>query len=167
MTHRGPASGEPVDTTRLPHIDEHTVTIDGSPDAVWPFLVDAVERAFTAAPAQVAARLLGCADTTATGPRPLADGSTVPGFHVAAAVPPTSLVLAGGHRFSRYTLRFRLEPLGPGRARLRAASDAEFPGAAGRLYRLAVVGSGGHRVAVRRLLSAVGRRARTAAVAPH
>jgi hypothetical protein len=42
---------------------------------------------------------------------------------------------------------------------LRAESRATFPGLAGAAYRLLVVRSGGHVVAVRRLLSAVRRRA--------
>ncbi len=155
-----------MDPDRLPYLDEHTVVIDCGPREAWPILVDAIERAFTSPVGRVGARLLGCADTEGTGPRPLGAGSTVPGFRVREAEPPAALVLVGRHRFSRYALRFRLEPLGPDRARLRAESRAAFPGTAGRLYRLAVVGSGGHVIAVRRLLSTVERRARRSRPAP-
>jgi hypothetical protein len=62
--------------------------------------------------------LLGCADTAAAGPRPLATGSTIPGFHVAAAEEPRELALAGRHRFSEYSLVFRLEDLGEAGTRL-------------------------------------------------
>jgi hypothetical protein len=55
-------------------------------------------------------------------------------------------------------LTFRLEPLDAHRSRLRAESRAAFPGVAGSVYRLLVVGSGGHVIGVRRLLSAVKRR---------
>jgi hypothetical protein len=42
---------------------------------------------------------------------------------------------------------------------LRARSYAEFPGPAGRVYRALVIGSGGHRIMVRRLLRDVADRA--------
>jgi hypothetical protein len=88
-----------------------------------------------------------------------AEGSTFPGFRVAAVVPGRELVLGGRHRFSSYALIFRLEPAGPGRSRLTAETRARFPGPAGGLYRLLVLGTGGHAVGVRRLLAAVRRRA--------
>ncbi len=101
---------------------------------------------------------MGCADSTRTGSRPLERGATIPGFRVAAAVPDVELVLEGRHRFSTYALTFHLERSDGERTDLRAETRARFPGAAGRFYRLLVVGSGGHRVAVRRLLDTVRRR---------
>jgi hypothetical protein len=85
-------------------------------------------------------------------------GSALPGFRVVAAVPGRELVLAGRHRFSSYALVFHLEPAGPGCSRLRAETRAAFPGLSGSLYRRLVIGTGGHAVGMRRLLSAVGRR---------
>ena len=41
--------------------------------------------------------------------------------------------------------------------RLRARTHAAFPGILGRLYRAAVIGSGGHRLMTRRLLRQVAR----------
>jgi hypothetical protein len=56
-------------------------------------------------------------------------------------------------------LTFRVEAAGRDRTRLRAESRAVFPGVAGGIYRLLVIGTGGHIVAVRRLLASVKRRA--------
>ena len=74
---------------------------------------------------------------------------------MAGAVPGALLALEGQHRYSTYALVFRLERI-DGRTRLRAESRATF---AGGTYRRLVVGTGGHAVAVRRLLAAVTRRA--------
>jgi hypothetical protein len=41
--------------------------------------------------------------------------------------------------------------------RLHARTQAAFPGLRGRLYRAAVIGSGGHRIITRRLLRQVAR----------
>lgn len=90
---------------------------------------------------------------------PLAEGSVFAGFRVVTAVPGRELVLQGSHRYSTYALVFRLDELAPGRSRLRAETRAVFPGPAGGLYRLLVIGTGGHAVGVRRLLSGIRRRA--------
>jgi hypothetical protein len=105
------------------------------------------------------ARVLGCEDVEVSGPRPLAAGSTFPGFHIAVLEEPSELALAGRHRFSDYALVFRLEELGANRTRLRAETRAEFPGVKGRIYRAMVIGTRGHVLATRRLLGAVQRRA--------
>ena len=143
----------------LPYRDEHTTVVAAGADDVWRALGETLDRSFSRPGANRYARLVGCADRTASGPRPLAEGSTFPGFRVAAAVPGRELVLGGRHRFSSYALIFRLESAGPGRSRLTAETRATFPGPAGGLYRLLVLGTGGHAVGVRRLLAAVRRRA--------
>ncbi|MEU0646310.1 hypothetical protein [Streptomyces umbrinus] len=143
----------------LPYRDEHTTVVEAGVDDVWRSLGETLDRSFSRPGANRYARLVGCADRTASGPRPLAEGSTFPGFRVAAAVPGRELVLGGRHRFSSYALIFRLEPAGPGRSRLTAETWATFPGPAGGLYRLLVLGTGGHAVGVRRLLAAVRGRA--------
>ncbi|MEU9786476.1 hypothetical protein AB0H92_36905 [Streptomyces phaeochromogenes] len=145
----------------LPYRDEHTTVVAAGADDVWRSLGDTLDQSFSRPGASRYARLVGCADRTASGPRPLAEGSTFPGFRVATAVPGRELVLGGRHRFSSYALIFRLEPAGPGRSRLTAETRATFPGPAGGLYRLLVLGTGGHAVGVRRLLAAVRRRAET------
>ena len=142
----------------LPAVDEHATAVAAGGDDVWAALLDTLERAFTRPGAASYARAVGAAERAASGPRPLAVGSTVPGFRVTTAVPGAELVLAGRHRFSDYAFVFRLEPIAPGRTRLRAATRAAFPGAAGGCYRLLVVGTGGHARTVRRLLAAVRRR---------
>ncbi|HVM44685.1 MAG TPA: hypothetical protein VM582_02020, partial [Candidatus Thermoplasmatota archaeon] len=69
-------------------------------------------------------------------------------------------VLAGCHRFARYELDVRLEPLDEERAtRLSARTRAAFPGAGGAAYRLVVIGTGGHALAMKALLARVAREA--------
>ena len=154
-------TGHPADAAPRPgppRVDEHETAVAAAADDVWPVLLDTLDRAFTRAGAASYARAVGAAEHTASGPRPLAVGSTVPGFRVTTAVPATELVLTGRHRFSDYAFVFRLEPIVPGRTRLRAETRADFPGATGGVYRLLVVGTGGHAWAVRRLLATVRRR---------
>jgi len=147
-----------MDMAALPYIDEHATVVAAEADDVWRGLGETLDRSFSRSGAAGYARLVGCADRTASGPRPLAEGSTFPGFRVVAAVPGRELVLEGRHRFSSYALIFRLEDVSPGRSRLRAETRAAFPGLAGGLYRRLVIGTGGHVVAVRRLLLAIRRR---------
>lgn len=139
----------------LPHLDDHAVDIDAPADAVWA----ALERVVESVGAPRFARLLGCDDTEASGPRPIAEQSVVPGFHVTAADRPSGLVLAGRHRFSDYELVFRIDELGPGRTRLRAQTRASFPGRLGSAYRMALTGTGAHERATRGMLARVRRTA--------
>ena len=145
-------------TTQLPFVDEHETTVAAGADDVWTVLTQTVERAPTRAGWAAYARIVGCSERSESGPRPIVEGSTVPGFRVAVARPGSVLALEGRHRFSSYALIFRIEPVGPGSSRLRAETRAAFPGPAGAAYRALVVGTGGHAVAVRRLLSTVKRR---------
>jgi len=147
-----------VKIDQLPYLDEHATSIAAGVDNVWPVLINTLDRAFSRAGTSSYARAVGCSDCTPSGPRPLTEGSTIPGFRVAVAVPGDELVLEGRHRFSSYALIFRLDQLGSDRSRLRAESRAAFPGFAGGVYRLLVVGTGGHVLAVRRLLWEVRRR---------
>jgi hypothetical protein len=146
-----------MSASRLPYVDEHAVSIAAGPAQTWAALLRVAEGSFGAPAATRFARALGCADTAAAGPRPLAVGSAFPGFHVEAAEPERELVLAGNHRFSQYALIFRLEPQGAGRTLLHAETRAEFPGLAGSAYRALVIGTRGHVLATRRLLATVRR----------
>lgn len=147
-------------TTRsdtLPHIDEHAVVVDADLDATWSACQRVVDGSFR--PAGRAARLLGCEDTIASGPRPLATGSTLPGFHVETADPKQTLALAGRHRFSDYALIFRLDETDDGATTIRAETRAKFPGVKGGIYKTLVIRTRGHVLVTRRLLTAMKQRA--------
>lgn len=146
-------------TDALPHIDEHAIEIAAPPAPVWEALLHVVEASVSSGAAPSLAQAVGCADTEASGPRPLAAGSVVTGFHVAAAERPVELALAGSHRFSSYALIFRLDELGGGRTRLRAETRAEFPGFKGSVYRALVIGTRMHVLVTRRMIGAAKRRA--------
>jgi hypothetical protein len=148
----------PASEQRLPHIDEHSTEIVASPDVVWEALLRVIEGSFGTTTTARFARLLGCADVSVTGPRPLAPGSSFPGFHVETAERARELVLAGSHRFSDYALTFRLEELDDRHTRLRAETRALFPGFKGGVYRTLVIGTRGHVLVTRRLLNAVKQR---------
>lgn len=138
---------------RLPHVDEHVTRVATGVDDVWHSLAEALDGAFSRPVSSRYARLVGCVDHTASGPRPFVRGSTVPGFRATAVDPGRMLVLEGRHRFSSYALIFRVEPVEAGRSRLRAESRAAFPGLPGAVYRLLVVRTGAHARGVRSLLS--------------
>ncbi|MDX6603265.1 MAG: hypothetical protein QOF13_2467 [Solirubrobacterales bacterium] len=147
----------PAQTEHLPHVDEHSVVIEADPDVAWDALLRVADRSF--ASAGRASRLLGCADVAASGPRPLASGSTLPGFHVETAERPRELALAGRHRYSDYALIFRLDDDDRKGTNLRAETRAAFPGLKGRAYRALVIGTRGHVLLTRRLLARVKHRA--------
>ncbi|PUB24902.1 carbon monoxide dehydrogenase subunit G [Promicromonospora sp. AC04] len=134
--------------------DVRTTTIGAPPEVVWRAVLDQVE--VLGQPSWYV-RVIGCRDTRAAGPRPLGVGSVVPGFRVAAADPPARLVLDGVHRFSVYTLTFRLVPDGAG-TRLEAHTDATFPGVLGAIYRLLVIDSRFHKLATRTIVTRIRRR---------
>lgn len=143
----------------LPHVDEHSISIAASPAATWDALLRVVEGSFAAGASSRGARLLGCADTEVSGPRPLDVGSAFPGFHVATAQDRQELALVGNHRFSDYALIFRLDEADGNGTTLRAETRAAFPGFKGQAYRAAVIGTRMHVLVTRRLLAATKRRA--------
>ena len=162
----------------LPYVDEHATEVGAGAGETWAALLVAVERSFAGRATPAIARALGCEDAAAAGPRPLAVGSAIPGFHVVAARPPADgaasgagapvgapaeLALAGRHRFSRYALIFRVDPLAADRSRVRAETRARFPGLEGATYRALVIGTRGHVLLTRRILAVVKRRAERSA----
>ncbi|WP_406155927.1 hypothetical protein OG806_09840 [Streptomyces sp. NBC_00882] len=148
-----------MDIGMLPPVDEHAVIVSATVVEVWDALGETLEQSFGRPRSARYARLVGVVDRSASGPRPLAEGSAFPGFRVADAVPGRELVLVGRHHFSTYALVFHLEEDTPGRTRLRAETRARFPGPGGALYRLLVISSGAHALLTGRLLAAVRRRA--------
>jgi hypothetical protein len=136
----------------LPYLDEHSVAVRASADAVWASLL-AVLRRQMGGSARFA-RLLGCDPAQGTPTFTGVPGQAVPGFRVAEAERGRRLALRGRHRFADYALTFVIEG-----GRLRAQTHAAFPGLRGWLYRAAVIGSGGHRLITRRLLRQVARAA--------
>lgn len=148
-------------TTRasLPYVDELPIEIGADRQTTWAALLRVVEGTFASARGRGPARMLGCEDTVPSGPRPLAQGSGFPGFHVDSAEPSREFALAGRHRFSTYLLSFRLEDAGGGRTRLVAETRAAFPGLKGSAYRALVIGTRMHVLVTRRLLTATKRRA--------
>jgi hypothetical protein len=128
----------------LPHVDEHRTHVRATPERTWDAVLHLARRRLTRpAPAAFAAlwRL-----------------EPASGFAVAEETRPQLLALRGRHRFSRYELAFVIDP-GPDGVTLRARTSAVFPGFAGRAYRALVIGSGGHRMIVRRMLKHIVRSA--------
>lgn len=133
----------------LPYIDEHTQTIAASPDVIWSAVATTLRNLGGAR----YARAIGCEPGEASPGFTGRLGETIPGFRVAAA-DARHLELRGRHRFSRYALTFSLDG-----EQLRAETRAEFPGALGKLYRTAVIGTGMHRLVTRRMLRQIAKRA--------
>jgi len=129
-------------TSELPLIDVHSAGVAATPETVFDALERLGPRVGTDAVSRTYARLVGTEDR---GP-----------FHLARSERPGLVLLAGSHRFSRFELAFRIEPAGRGSV-MHAETRAVFPGIGGRLYRAAVIGSGGHRVAMRLLLGSLKR----------
>jgi hypothetical protein len=146
----------------LRFIDQHSVRVRSDAEVTWAAPLRALEGAFASAGGSRVAHGLGCEDVVATGPRPLALGLLVPGFHMAAAQRPQELALAGRHRFSEHSLPWRLDDLGEAGTRLRAETLPRFPGLRGALDRALVIRTRGHVLVTRRLLGATRRRAERA-----
>jgi hypothetical protein len=129
------------------------VEVAAPPADVWDALIWWVGRPSSAV-TRNGAVVLGCVPAAQAG-RAGEEGSTIPGFTVERSVAPAELLLVGRHRFSRYSLQFLVDELGPNRSRLRAVTRAEFPGVAGRAYRAMVIGTRFHVLGVRRILATV------------
>ncbi|MCW2987128.1 MAG: hypothetical protein JWM24_66 [Solirubrobacterales bacterium] len=146
-------------TELLPYVDEHSLVVEAGRERTWEALLHVAEGSVSSGAAPLFARIVGCADTAAAGPRPLVEGSALPGFHVAVAEAPSELALAGSHRFSDYALTFRLDELDDGRTRVRAETRAAFPHLKGAVYRGLVIDTRLHVLATRRILAGVKRNA--------
>src|SRR5215217_4946056 len=141
----------------LPYIDEHSTCVGATPERTWAALMAA--GGAMRGPAGPLRWLMGLQPALMSGDwsAGVEAGATLPGFAVEQACPLSRLALSGRHRFSRYALVFELEDRGPDGTRVRARTWAAFPGVHGRSYRALVVGSGAHRLVVRRLLRRIAR----------
>ncbi len=116
---------------RLPYIDEHAISVPADRAETWSALLRFI-----------------CSNPN--------DPTTVPtGFVLDDATAPERIALKGRHPFSVYKLVFELADEGPQLTRLSASTWADFPGVAGNVYRALVIGSGAHRVVVRRMLKRI------------
>lgn len=146
----------------LPYIDQGVRKIDVSPDQVWHALVGMLGSLGQGLPSALVA-LWGLEPARRAGDWRCspAVGDTIPGFGVVRVQRPRELVLRGGHRFARYELRFEITDEDHGSCVLHAHTSAVFPGPEGAIYRALVIGRGGHRLAVRKMLERIARRAAT------
>lgn len=146
----------------LPYIDEHAIEVGASPERTWDAVGAVMGGGLPSPVVRAGARMLGCRDVAVRGDG-LVAGSTFPGWRVAEVSRPELLVYEGRHRFSRYMLTYRIDPLGPCRSRVRAETRAAFPGPVGSAYRTIVIGTRMHVVALRRMLGSIRRRAEAGA----
>jgi hypothetical protein len=152
---------------RLPYIDEQARDIAASPDQAWLGLVEVIGRLWAHLPPGLAVAW-GLQPRSRRGhwKTGVDAGDAIPGFAVATCQSPRLLVLEGRHRFSEYELRFELEEARGGTT-VRAKTFAAFPGLRGAAYRALVIGSRGHRVAVRGMLSRIARSASSSSGQDH
>lgn len=149
--------GSGLPTSELPFIDQHAVEVPASPEQTWAALI----RTFGASTNGLFVlygKLIGVDPIHSEGPLEQA-GSTRTGFRVTEVRAPELLTLSGRHRFSEYSLEWRVVALPGGGSKLSAITRASFPGARGRAYRAMVIGSGGHTRITRRMLRSVARQA--------
>ncbi len=149
----------------LPYIDEHHVIARAGAAEVWAALIAMMRgQAGSRIPAMMSP-VWGLDPARATGDwsLPVGTDDAAPGFGVVEAIAERRLALRGSHRFSTYALDFDLAEVEDG-VRLTATSWGEFPGLHGRAYRALVIGSGGHRLVVRRMITRIARRAEAAGV---
>jgi hypothetical protein len=149
------ASGHPS----LPFIDELEAVVEAPAAAVYLAVAKRMARGLEAPGARAFAALLKCAHRGASYTVPPIEGQETNGFVVARADEPRALVLEGQHRFATYRLSFFVDPLTERRSCLRARTEAVFPGFGGAVYRELVIGSSGHAILVKRMLTAISREA--------
>lgn len=124
-------------------VDEHRLRVDRPPGEVWPVVRTYADRLTAGPRGRMVTGLLGTAPHS--------------GFEVGDEVDGRRVGLTGRHRFSRYWLDLRVDPVDGSDAEVAAVTYAEFPGPHGFAYRTAVIGSRLHVVAVRRMLAAIRR----------
>ncbi len=143
----------------LPFIDELQTDARAAAGTVFLEVAGRIGRSFEGGGARVFSWLLGCVHRGVSFTVPPVTGQEASGFRVAKVDVPSELVLEGQHRFAIYRLSFFIDVLDDNTCRVRARTDAAFPGIKGAAYRALVIGSGAHAIVVRRMLSAIARRA--------
>lgn len=123
-------------------VDEHARSVAASPEATYAVLLAWVESHLLVPAPKIFAALWHLDSPS--------------GFTIAERVEPQRVVLRGQHRFARYELAFEVDASGPS-TKIYARTRAAFPGALGKLYRAAVIGTGGHAVVVRDMLRRIAR----------
>jgi hypothetical protein len=135
-------------------IDVRSVEVGASSVRCWRGVIDVMSRSADGPGARVFVAGIGCADRGSIG-EPDEVGAAFPGFHVVRSEPPFLWGLEGSHRFSTYSLEFRVGSAGAARSTVQAESRARFHGLPGTLYRTAIIGTGGHAFSVGRVLARV------------
>jgi hypothetical protein len=138
----------------LPLIDVRSVEVGASSVRCWRAVIDVMSRSADGPGGRVFVAGISCADRDSIG-KPDELGAAFPGFHVVRSEPPFLWGLEGSHRFSTYSLEFRVDSVGPARSTVHAESRARFHGLPGTVYRTAVIGTGGHAFAMGLLLARV------------
>jgi hypothetical protein len=139
----------------LPRIDEQIIDVDADLPVTWSSLIEALEKAQASKSRELVARRLACDPAQRNGASLQTVGATLPGFRVATVEPLMRVELVGEHRWARYSLDYRLEELMTGETRLCAATRAQFLGRSGSIYRMLVIGTRLHVVAVRATLQSI------------
>jgi len=144
---------------RLPYIDAYGVEVPAGADATWKALLRVARGSFSGTGEHWVGRLLGLSPASAQGAwaPDMQPGVALPGFEVDDVRRGELLSLRGGHRFSRYRLDFEVVEAGDGRPGELGPGPRPHLRPAGAAYRALVIGSGGHRVVVRRMLGRVAR----------
>jgi hypothetical protein len=136
----------------LPFLDQHERLVIRPPAETFTAVCDVVARSLSGRFARGYGRLVRSAPYPGVVRSGLVTGDQLVGFTVEQMTPPHRLVMAGRHRFARYRLEIAVKPVTTGTSRVTVRTSADFPGRAGSLYRIGVIGSGGHMVVTRMLL---------------
>jgi hypothetical protein len=140
-------------TETLPFVDRHCIQVDSAASDTWRAIDQVMHSGYGGTGTAALAVVLGSEVRGATGAS-LTPGSTIVGFTVIESEPGRTVLFAGRHRFSRYSLRLDIE----GRE-LCATTHAAFPGIRGGFYKVVLLRTGAHPFAMKRLLGRIKRRA--------
>jgi hypothetical protein len=146
----------------LPFVDELAAEVAAPAAVAYLAATRRMARSFEGRGARVFSGFLRCVHRGNSFAVPPSVGQEGNGFRVARVDAPNALILEGAHRFATYRLSFFVDPISDSRSRVRARTDALFPGIQGALYRALVIGSSGHRRIVRRMLESISRQAERA-----